>query len=437
MRRSPLPLAVLIFSAVLAAAACFLLAIRWGKLSRRLVPPTPAAEASAVAQVEPAAIPEMQPRGTPESPLRDSGLAETLPEMLVTRIAKRIGDGDFDGVARLVGESACDGQTLAQLKALATTPALPIKQPDGIREIGELELNARARWALTLDGGQPGHDTIYLDLLRMAGKWSVEKLTPPPVPGAVSPREVLIDPLAAADAFLQAVLKQDLALACGRVDPQVVPDAKVAALCLLFEEGRYELRRAKPLRAMFRRADTAAYLANVQTADGGKSGQFTLTLRQSSAPPRWVIAEINLDQLLADTAKQVAGGDPFYPPLVKNPQGGDTLVLYFEFGEERMNPRTLRQLEMVSQILRADPSKKITLSGFTDALGTVETNHQLSLRCADTVREFLTASGVAAGQVVTHAKGASQPRRPSVTDSSQAAATGRQASRRTEIYLDF
>lgn len=437
MRRSPLPFAVLIFSAVLAAAAFFLLAIRWGGLSRRLAPSTPAADAPAVAQAEPAAIPEMQPRGIPESPLRDSGLAETQPEALVTRIAKGIGDGDFDGVARLVGESACDGQSLAQLKALATTPALPIRQAGGIREIGELELNARTRWALTLDGAQPGHDTIYLDLLRTGGKWSVEKLTPPPVPGAVSPREVFTDPLAAADGFLQAVIKQDFALACGWVDPQVVSAAKVAALCLLFEEGRYELRRAKPLRAMFRRADTAAYLANVQTADGGKSGQFTLTLRQSPAPPRWVIAEINLDQLLSDTARQVAGGDSFYSPLVKNPQGGDTLVLYFEFGEERMNPRTLRQLEMVSQILRADPRKKVTLSGFTDALGTVESNHQLSLRHAATVREFLTNSGVAAGQIVTHAKGASQPRRPPATDSGQDDPKNRLANRRSEIYLDF
>lgn len=308
MRRSPLPFAVLIFSAVLAAAAFILLAIRWGGLSRRLVPPSPAAEAPAVVQSEPAAIPERQASAPPGSPLRDSGLAEALPENLVTRIAKGIGDGDFDGVARLVGESACDGQTLAQLKALATTPALPIRQPDGIREIGEAELNARSRWALTLDGGQPGHDTIYLDLLRTGGKWSVDKLTAPPVPGGPVLRAESTDDLGAADGFLQAVLKQDFVLACGWVDPQTVPDAKVTALCRLFEEGRYELRRAKPVRAMFRRADTVAYLVNVQTADGGKSGQFTLTLRQSPTPPRWIIAEINLDPLLSDSGQAAAKG---------------------------------------------------------------------------------------------------------------------------------
>jgi outer membrane protein OmpA-like peptidoglycan-associated protein len=442
MHRSPFAYAVLILSAVLAAAALGLLALRWGVLSRRPAPAPvpPPTETRSEPTPEPTAIAELQkplPTETAAETFQDLGLAEAVPETLVTNIAKALDAGDFDHVVRLVGKTACSEQTLAQLKALATAHPLKVRQPNGIREIGELELNALSRWSLALDGAEPGRDKIYLDLRQKNGKWSVESLALPTAPGTDAPRAVLADPLGTADAFLQAVLKQDFDFACDFIDPQTVTDAKIAALCILFEEGGYELRHAKPLRAMFRRADTVGYLAHVQTADASQPAQFTLTLRQPSASANWIIAEINLDELLADYARRVAGGDIHYSPLVKNPRGGDTLALYFEFDEDQMNPRTQRQLEIVSQILRADPGKKITLSGHTDALGTVDYNNQLSSRRAATVRDFLANSGVAASQIVTIAKGASQPRRPNVTETGKDDPVGRRANRRTEIYLDF
>jgi outer membrane protein OmpA-like peptidoglycan-associated protein len=141
--------------------------------------------------------------------------------------------------------------------------------------------------------------------------------------------------------------------------------------------------------------------------------------------------------LLADDARRVAGGDMYYSPFVKNPAGGDTLALYFEFDEAEMNSRTRRQIEIVSLILKSDPSKKITLSGHTDALGTKDYNNELSSRRAVVVRDFLVKSGVSAAQIVTAAKGDSQPRRPNLTESGEDNPEGRRANRRTEIYLDF
>lgn len=150
-----------------------------------------------------------------------------------------------------------------------------------------------------------------------------------------------------------------------------------------------------------------------------------------------MISEINLDQLLADYARRVAGGDVYYSPLVKNPAGGDTLALYFDFDEDEMNERTLRQLEIVSMLLKADSGKRVTLSGHTDALGSKAYNDGLSKRRADSVRDLLVKAGVDEAQIVTLAKGASQPRRPNVTESGEDDPTGRRVNRRTEIYLDF
>jgi outer membrane protein OmpA-like peptidoglycan-associated protein len=44
---------------------------------------------------------------------------------------------------------------------------------------------------------------------------------------------------------------------------------------------------------------------------------------------------------------------------------------------------------------------------------------------------------VSATQINTIAKGASQPRRPNLTETGADSPEGRRANRRTEIYLDF
>ena len=371
--------------------------------------------------------------------LKDLGIGYSTadPADLVSQIATALEAGDFAKASRLIGKDALDETTLARLKALSASP-LKLRQPDGIREVGELELNIRSRWALELADQTLGRDIIYLDLKNNSGKWSVEKITLPTSSAESIPKALFVDSLGTADAFLQAVLRQDFEFAKDFVDPKKVSDAKIAGLCILFEEGEYRLRKSKPLRPMFQRPDTNGYLANVETKDGSQAAQFGITMsRPSATSSNWIVSEINLDQLLADYAHRVAGGDLYYSPFVKNPAGGETLALYFGFDEDEMSPRTRRQLEIVSNILKADPGKKITLSGHADALGTKEYNSSLSARRAEVVRDFLVNAGVSAPQIVLLAKGASQPRRPNVTETGEDNPEGRRANRRTEIYLDF
>ncbi len=436
MQRSKLPYFFLGLAAVITGSAIYIMVNRSGP------PPQPAPPVAI--QTPPPIPPKIEGLSTPpptEDPgtvLSDLGIGVSAadPSELVAQIAKALEAGDLTKLGRLIGKSAFDPETVARLKELSSTP-LRLRQPDGVREVGELELNAHSRWALELDGQPPGRDRIFLDLRKKNGKWSVEKITLPPAAGEPIPKAVFADALGIADAFLQAVLMQDFEFARAFVDPKTVSDAKIAGLCILFEEGEYRLRKSKPLRSLFQREDTVGYLANVETRDGQQSAQFAMTLRQPPAPSNWIVSEINLDTLLADYARRVAGGDLYYSPLVKNPAGGDTLALYFEFDEDEINPRTRRQLEIVTLILRSDPGRKITLSGHTDALGSQGYNDSLSSRRAAVVRDYLTKAGVAPAQIVTVAKGASQPRRPNVTETGEDNPEGRRANRRTEIYLDF
>jgi outer membrane protein OmpA-like peptidoglycan-associated protein len=441
MQRSKLPYFFLGLAAVLTLSAIIIL------VQQLLVKPAPSPLTGTISKEpqpsvetrKPEPIPARPDPGTrpkdPEATLKNPGpgLAATDSAELANRIAKAMETGDIAAIAKLLGKNVLDAETTERLKALlASHPKIR-----GIREVGELELNQKTRWALELEGAEPGRDRIFLDFKRDGQKWSIDKIILPPAPGEPIPKAMLADSLGVADAFLQAVLKQDFEFARAFVDPSTVSDAKIAGLCILFEEGDYRMRKSKPLRAMFQRQDTVGYLANIETADGKQTAQFSLNLRQPSAPANWRVSEINLDQLIADYARRFTGGDVYYSPIVKNPSGGDTLALYFEFNEDDINPRTRRQLEIVSLILRSDPGKKITLSGHTDSLGSDDYNRKLSLRRADVVRDFLAKAGVSPSQIVTLAKGASQPRRPNVTESGQDNPEGRRANRRTEIYLDF
>jgi len=375
-------------------------------------------------------IEQTLPPQTPEQILENLGvgLATKNPADLLNQVSEALKRGDMTQVAKLIGNDAMDADTFTLLTALA-------KQPHSFREVGEIELNKRTRWALEFGEKEKIH--IYFDLHQENGKWRVEKISVPETKADPKDKESVIDPLNLADNFLQAVLKQNFEVALQWVDLKSVSETKIAALCILFEEGEYKLRENKPLRAMFQRDDTVGYLAHIEAKDGTQAAQFSLNLRLDAETKKWRVFEINLDQLLANYATRVANGDIYYSPLVKNPSGGETLALYFEFNEDIMSPRTQRQLEIVASILKSDAKKKITLSGHTDALGTKSYNDQLSANRADVVRDFLAAAGVSTEQIVTIAKGASQPRRPNVTETGEDDPSGRRANRRTEIYLDF
>ncbi|MGB6220448.1 OmpA family protein [Haloferula sp.] len=393
--------------------------------------------------VEPDPIPALAPDpvDTPD-PLAamdqvGEGILSSSPTLLVEQIGKALDEGDLAGFSRMIGSEVLTPEAKKRLAELAASGNLKLRKPDSSVEVGELKLNEHARWALYLDGAEPGRDRILLDLKRRDGKWGVTQIVLPPAASEAIPRAQLVDSLGIVDSFLQAALRQEFELAKEFVDSSAVSDAKIAGLCILFEEGNYKLRREKPLRAMFQRGDTAGYLAHVLAADDSDAAQFSITVRQSEEDKNWRLVEINLDQLLADYARRVAGGDVYYTPLVKNPKGGDTLVLYFDFDEGGLTERTERQLQIVAEILQTDPDKKLTISGHTDALGTEEYNDQLSSQRATSVQETLIRMGVQESQIITVARGQSQPRRPNFTESGADNPAGRRANRRTEIYLDF
>lgn len=372
----------------------------------------------------------------PEQILVDAGMgaAELKPEILLEKIGRSLEESDVVKASMLIGRRALDESQLEGLRKLAAIGDFRLSTMDPVMEIGELEANRKSRWALNFEGEKGAR--IYFDLLRgKTGGWGVEKMKL--FDQEAAGRAIFVDSLGITDAFLRAVLEQNFDDAKSLVDPESVSDAKIAGLCIIFEEAKYRLRIQKPLRAMFNRELTAGFIAHVEDETGEKAADFGLNVQRKTIDQPWQVTEVNLDSLLADYADRVAGGDVHYTPLIKNPTGGDTLILYFGFDEDVLTPRTERQLDIVAGLLKTDPDKELTLSGHTDSLGTDQYNDKLSERRAGAVEKYLFRLGVPRKQIVALAEGEAKPRRPNSTADGEDNPSGRRANRRTEIYLDF
>lgn len=363
---------------------------------------------------------------------------ESVVEKLATLLSESKNPEDIDKVIKMLGDQAINEEQLKKLKSRIAGEGLRLDPQSPFEQIGELRVGRHSRYAIKLSD----QSRIFLDLKKQDdGKWKVENMQLPekdedPLAGNAHP-DAQIDALNYTHTFLEHLLTQRFEKARSMVDTKVISDAKLAGLCIIFEEAKYKLDAQKPLQAIYLRDRAAGFYANVKSTDGQTKAQFSVIAQRDKAGDPWKIYEINLDQLLGDYAKQVAGGDIHYSPLIKNPAGGETLVIYFEFDSDGLTQRTKHQLDIVVGLLKLDPDKKINISGHTDSIGSRGYNKELSENRADTVKAYLVEQGVPEDQIITKAFGQSQPRLPNQHQDGTDDPSGRRANRRTEIYLDF
>jgi len=101
----------------------------------------------------------------------------------------------------------------------------------------------------------------------------------------------------------------------------------------------------------------------------------------------------------------------------------------FDFNKAVLKPEAIRQLGVVLQALREQPTLKTVIVGHTDGIGSDAYNLKLSQRRADSVATYLAQQGVPRQSIRTEAHGKRQP------VASNATAEGRAQNRRVEITL--
>lgn len=99
----------------------------------------------------------------------------------------------------------------------------------------------------------------------------------------------------------------------------------------------------------------------------------------------------------------------------------------YEFDKWVIRPEYNADLENVMEVLNANPELKVQIQGHTDNVGTQDYNRKLSLKRAESVREFLLKRGITEDRLFTYGYGFSKPIASNETDQ------GRGLNRRVEL----
>ena len=160
-------------------------------------------------------------------------------------------------------------------------------------------------------------------------------------------------------------------------------------------------------------------------------------MKRDAQEDAWFISALSLDSLLSSYEDTAEGEGGRFFPLVKKPQGGDSLVLYFAFDDATLTPRSLQQLRLVAELMTAN-DHKLAITGHTDDVGGEQYNEELSARRAQAVKRALVGMEVPADSISTAAQGKKRPMRQYASTSSEKEIEhARAENRRAEIYLDF
>lgn len=355
--------------------------------------------------------------------------------------------------AKVGGEDQVEILGLVENKTRLALPLTLPGQQVPLRLQLDLERDERMGWKITrLELPQE----LAMALPAAREPTTAQAMLPAPAPGsppsaaaakpataAPSPARKIFTVAAGSDAlsfgsdFVRALLRHDFTEARKFVDEKKVPTERLAGLCIVFEEGQYEFKPTKPLIITVANPEVSWVIAQVQSPSLQQSTEFGLELQRTSVDQPWRVVGLNLSEILGSFAASANKLGVPYTPIVKNPSGGESLALYFEYDQAQLHPRAQKQLEIVAGLLKSDPGKKLHITGHTDAKGTDDYNLRLSLSRADTVKRQLSALGVSEAQIITTAAGKAQPLSPNQKADGSDDPEGRSKNRRAEIFLDF
>jgi len=105
-------------------------------------------------------------------------------------------------------------------------------------------------------------------------------------------------------------------------------------------------------------------------------------------------------------------------------------ILKFSSGSRKLDARYFDLLGRVKEAMDIYGDRNFRIEGHTDSLGDVKVNQQLSLRRAESVRDFLIAAGVDAGSIKALGYGEVRP------IASNEFAQGRKMNRRIDVVIE-
>ena len=113
--------------------------------------------------------------------------------------------------------------------------------------------------------------------------------------------------------------------------------------------------------------------------------------------------------------------------LARNPFARGKIIIFFHYNSNELTPEALAALDRIAEFLKANPSLKAEIRGYTDSVGAVNYNVSVSAFRANSIKSYLTGKGVNASNLTAQGLG---PKNPIASNDTQ---EGREQNRRVEI----
>ncbi|HSO62647.1 MAG TPA: AAA family ATPase [Desulfobacterales bacterium] len=140
---------------------------------------------------------------------------------------------------------------------------------------------------------------------------------------------------------------------------------------------------------------------------------------QSPAPPPPPKAAVAATESAAETVSSQS--------LAKNPFARGKAIIYFSYNSNELTPEALAAVDRIAEFLKANPSLKAEIRGYTDSAGAVNYNVSVSAFRANSIKSYLTGKGVNPSHLTAQGMG---PKDPIASNDTQ---EGREQNRRVEI----
>ena len=217
------------------------------------------------------------------------------------------------------------------------------------------------------------------------------------------------------------IVQSDLALAAHRV---YIADRKVDTARAQAETKAAEENRT----ALAEQGERARLDARTREADLAKTDAMTARAEneQRSDADAALLAADASQQQAAELQRQleILQAKPTDRGLVLTL--GDTL---FATGKSDLKSGASANLDRLGDFLAEYPDRTASIEGFTDSMGSEDSNQMLSERRADAVKRYLVGRGVQPARLTSSGRGENAP----VADNESAA--GRQQNRRVEVVI--
>jgi general secretion pathway protein A len=112
-----------------------------------------------------------------------------------------------------------------------------------------------------------------------------------------------------------------------------------------------------------------------------------------------------------------------------NPFAKGKVILFFPYNSNELNPDVLAALDQIALYLKSDKNMKVSITGYTDSVGSVTYNLSVSHFRATSIKSYLAGKGVDPDHLIAVGLG---PKNPVASNDTL---EGRQQNRRVEIEL--